>query len=124
MFPTGQTKDNPKHSTKMHTTTVRIPGPIYTFAKEVVESGEAGATTLDDLVVWSLDDRLKKINEAIIDARLAHMAKDDTYEAAAVELYELYDASASENLPAKAFEPLRPARAQVAHARRAEALND
>jgi hypothetical protein len=131
MSPTGHSKDNPKPGSKMHTTTIRIPGQIYAFAKEVLESGEAEVTTLNDLVVSSLEDRLKKINESRIDARLARMAEDEAYQAAAVGLYELYDANASENLPGGTIEALRPAfkavraaRTHAAHAKRAEALNE
>lgn len=70
---------------KYQSTTVRIPSPIYERAKAVVEKREY-ASSLNELMVDALEQKLTELDEAQIDAAFAQMADDPDYQRDAVAL--------------------------------------
>ena len=79
-----------------HTTTVRIPLPVYDQVKCVVEkeSRGSGATiSLNDLIVSAIKAYLKMYQRRRIDAALAAMAEDADYQKEASLLAEEFEHS-------------------------------
>lgn len=114
----------PSSVKKIRTTTIRMPEPVYEFAQEVLESEEAGATTLNELIVSSLEARLKDIQEARIDAGFSQLAHDETYQGVARRLYKLYEDNASENVPRKVPVPSEGPRVHFANAGAVKSHNE
>lgn len=65
---------------KLQVTTVRVPSSLYNKAKAIVAQGTEEASSLNDLIVDSLRERLRKILEAQIDAEFAEMKNDRCYQ--------------------------------------------
>jgi hypothetical protein len=101
---------------KIRTTTIRMPEPVYQFAQEVVKSTEAGADTLNELIVSSLAARLKEIQDARIDASFSRAAHDEGYQAVSRRLYALLEENASESLPGRTAAASGTRRTEVASA--------
>lgn len=72
----------PATASKMHlqTTTVRLPRRLYEKAREVVEKGWTEASSFNELLVESLDNRLKELRRAQIDAEFDQMKNDVQYD--------------------------------------------
>jgi len=60
----------------LQTTTVRLPRGLYERAREVVKKGWTEASSLNELLVESLDNRLKELRRAQIDAEFEEMSRD------------------------------------------------
>jgi Arc/MetJ-type ribon-helix-helix transcriptional regulator len=61
------------------TTTVRLPRRLYEEARELVEQGCTNASSLNELLVEALRNRLKQVRRANIDAEFAEMRHDAQY---------------------------------------------
>jgi hypothetical protein len=68
----------PKSS--LQTTTVRLPKRLYEEARQALETGETGASSLNDLLVQSLAERLQRARREIIDREFESMKGDDKYQ--------------------------------------------
>ena len=63
----------------LQSTTVRLPRGLYERAREVVEKGWTEAGSLNELLVESLDNRLKEVFRAKVDAEFEDMKNDAQY---------------------------------------------
>jgi len=64
---------------KSQTTTVRLPKPLYEEARCALEKGTTDASSLNDLLVNSLTDKLRQLRRERIDAEFAEMKHDAQY---------------------------------------------
>jgi len=64
---------------KLQTTTVRLPKPLYEEARSVVENGSTEAKSLNDFIVTAIKTYLRIYERKQIDAAFAGMAKDTEY---------------------------------------------
>ena len=62
--------------TALQTTTVRLPRRLYEEARYALEKGETEASSLNDLLVQSLDERLQRMRREWIDRDFAQMKND------------------------------------------------
>jgi hypothetical protein len=78
-----------------HTTTVRLPRPVYDQARCVVdkEKGGISAISLNDLIVAAITTYLKMYKRRQIDAAFACMAQDADYQKEAKLLAEEFEYS-------------------------------
>ena len=63
----------------LQTTTVRLPRQLYEEARGMVETGAANASSLNELLVDSLDEKLKQLRRSRIDAEFAGMRTDPQF---------------------------------------------
>jgi hypothetical protein len=68
----------PKSS--LQTTTVRLPKRLYEEARRALEKGEMGASSMNDLLVQSLEERLQRARREIIDREFEGMKGDEKYQ--------------------------------------------
>lgn len=67
------TAHKPKAQT---TTTVRLPRGLYEQAQCVLKKGETDATSFNELVVDSLNEKLQQVKRRLIDEKFAEMRHD------------------------------------------------
>jgi hypothetical protein len=79
-------------SREYQNTTVRLPKRVYELAKTAVERSEA-ASSFNDFVVQAIEQKLRQLTEAEIDAAFAHMADDPEYQRDAVALATEFEKS-------------------------------
>jgi hypothetical protein len=72
-------KRNTMPATACKTTTVRLPRRLYEEARRVVEQGCTSASSFNELLVDALNNRLKQVRRAQIDAEFAEMRNDAQY---------------------------------------------
>jgi len=60
----------------LQTTTVRLPRHLYEDAQRALENGATEATSLNELLVQSLEERLKRLRRELIDREFIHMRND------------------------------------------------
>jgi len=70
---------------RFQSTTIRLPEQIYERAKALVERREY-ASSMNELVVEALAEKLASLEEAAIDAAFAGMADDPAYQRQAVAI--------------------------------------
>jgi len=63
----------------LQTTTVRLPKRLYEAARSALEKGETNARSLNDLLVESLEEKLRRVRRELIDAEFAAMKNDAQY---------------------------------------------
>ena len=63
----------------LQSTTVRLPRRLYEEARRALEKGQTDATSLNDLLVQSLEERLRKVRREFIDREFAKMKNDARY---------------------------------------------
>jgi hypothetical protein len=73
-------------------TTIRLPKQVYELARTAVEKSEA-ASSLNDFVVQAIEQKLRQLTEAEIDAAFAHMSDDPDYQRDAVALAKEFEKS-------------------------------
>jgi hypothetical protein len=61
---------------QLQTTTVRLPRRLYESAREVLEEGWTEASSFNELLVESLENRLKELRRARIDSEFGEMKND------------------------------------------------
>jgi len=64
----------------LQTTTVRLPRRLYEEARRALEKGETDASSLNDLLVRSLEERLQRVRREFIDREFAKMKHDTHYQ--------------------------------------------
>ncbi len=99
-------------------TTVRLPKQVYELAKTAVEKSEA-ASSFNDFVVQAIEQKLRQLTEAEIDAAFAQMADDPDYRRDAVALAKEFEKSDWEasRVTETAHEPAPKARASKTRSR-------
>lgn len=68
------------HKSTLQTTTVRLPRRLYEEARRALEKGDTEASSLNDLLVQSLEERLKRLQRELIDREFEHMRNDRQYQ--------------------------------------------
>ena len=63
----------------LQTTTVRLPRQLYEQARDVLGTGTTEATSLNELLVEALRQKLRELRRAQIDAGFAEMKNDAQY---------------------------------------------
>jgi hypothetical protein len=87
------------HSDKKYqSTTVRLPRQVYEHAKKVI-NGTPG-WSFNEFVVLAIEEKVRRLTEAEIDAAFAQMAQDPDYQRDAVAMAREFEKSDWE-----AFEP-------------------
>src|SRR5712692_4246208 len=74
-------------------TTLRLPGPLYTQAKSLVEKGACAAETLNDFFVTAVRAYVRLLERRRIDAAFRGMAEDTAYQREAQLIAEEIEAS-------------------------------
>jgi hypothetical protein len=72
-------------------TTVRLPRQVYERAKTVVVRSRA--SSFNDFVVQAIEEKVRRLTEAEIDAAFAHMANDTDYQRASNALAREFETS-------------------------------
>lgn len=80
------------HRKEYQNTTVRLPKRVYDLAKTAVAKSEA-ASSFNDFVVQAIEQRLRQLTEAEIDAAFAHMADDLDYQHDALAMAHEFEKS-------------------------------
>jgi metal-responsive CopG/Arc/MetJ family transcriptional regulator len=65
---------------KLQTTTIRLPKPLYEEARSIVEKGSTEAKSLNDFIVTAIKTYLRIYERKQIDAAFAGMAQDTEYQ--------------------------------------------
>ena len=86
------------HKHSLQTTTVRLPRWLYDEARKAVESRRTDATSLNELVVNSLNATLKRLTREEIDADFASMRSDAQYRRESDNLAEQFAKNDAETL--------------------------
>ena len=86
------------HKSNLQITTVRLPRSLYQEAKSVVEKGITPASSLNDLLVDSLSEKLKQLRRQRIDAEFAGMKHDIAYQRESASLSEQFSGNDAETL--------------------------
>lgn len=79
-------------------TTVRVPRHIYDQAKTVI--GRSQGSSFNEFVVQAIEEKVRRLTEAEIDAAFAQMAHDEDYQRESVVLAREFERS-----DWKAFDP-------------------
>jgi hypothetical protein len=69
----------PARKSALQTTTVRLPRRLYDEARHALEKGETEASSLNDLLVQSLEAWLQRVRREWIDREFAQMKNDSQY---------------------------------------------
>jgi L-lactate utilization protein LutC len=72
-------------------TTVRMPRHIYDRAKTVVVRSQA--SSFNEFVVQAIEEKVRRLTEAEIDAAFAHMAHDANYQSSSIALANEFEKS-------------------------------
>jgi hypothetical protein len=72
-------------------TTVRLPRRVYEQAKTVAVKSEA--SSLNEFVVQAIEEKIRRLSEAEIDAAFAEMAKDEDYQRTSIALASEFEKS-------------------------------
>jgi hypothetical protein len=67
------------HKSALQTTTVRLPKRLYEAARCALAKGETEASSFNDLLVESLEEKLEQLRRQLIDAEFAEMKNDAQY---------------------------------------------
>ncbi|HLB89508.1 MAG TPA: YlcI/YnfO family protein [Terriglobales bacterium] len=73
-------------------TTVRLPKKVYEKAKTVVSRTE-GASSFNEFVVQAIEEKVRRLAEAEIDAAFAQMAHDPNYQHDSIALAKEFELS-------------------------------
>ncbi len=96
MSAKSKTTTSDRH--RVLTTTVRLPKILYEQARRVLEEGQTEANSLNELLVDSLQERLKQLQRAEIDAGFAVMKDDTQYHSESALLAEQFASNDRETL--------------------------
>jgi len=81
----------PTASKKYQNTTVRMPRHVYEQAKTVI--GRSHASSFNEFVVQAVEEKVRSLTEAEIDAAFAQMAADPDYQRDSVALARDFEKS-------------------------------
>jgi hypothetical protein len=91
----------PARKRTLQTTTVRLPRRLYEEARSAVEKGTAEASSLNDLLVDSLSEKLKQLRRKQIDAEFVEMKDDARYHHESDQLAQEFDSNDRDTLAAE-----------------------
>jgi len=86
------------HKSSLLTTTVRLPKRLYEEARGALEKGKAGASSLNDLLIKSLEEKLKQLRRESIDTEFAEMRNDAQYHRESLAIAKEFASSDGETL--------------------------
>jgi hypothetical protein len=86
------------HKSTLQTTTVRLPRRLYEEARRALEKGDTEASSLNDLLVQSLEERLKRLQRELIDREFEQMKYDRHYQRESKVIAKQFAASDRETL--------------------------
>src|SRR5689334_19056026 len=86
------------HKTKLQSTTVRLPRGLYEQAMRALENGETMARSLNELLVYSLGEKLQQIERAAIDEEFAAMLHDEKHQRESEKLTRQFASNDAETL--------------------------
>jgi hypothetical protein len=72
-------------------TTVRLPRHVYEQAKSVAVQSQA--SSFNEFVVQAIEEKVRRLTEAEIDAAFAHMANDEDYQRSSLALASEFETS-------------------------------
>src|SRR5580693_9883036 len=72
-------------------TTLRVPKYIYERARQVVSRSEAAS--FNEFVVQAIEEKVRRLTEAEIDAAFAQMAHDTNYQSSSIALSREFEKS-------------------------------
>ncbi len=72
-------------------TTVRLPRHVYERAKTVALQSQA--SSFNEFVVQAIEEKVRRLREAEIDAAFAQMANDDEYQCSSIALAREFEKS-------------------------------
>jgi ATP-dependent protease HslVU (ClpYQ) peptidase subunit len=72
-------------------TTVRLPRQVYEQAKTVAVQSQA--SSFNEFVVQAIEEKVRRLTEAEIDAAFAHMANDADYQHSSIALASEFEKS-------------------------------
>ncbi|HUI42351.1 MAG TPA: CopG family transcriptional regulator [Terriglobia bacterium] len=81
-----------KRATKVQTT-VRLPKPLYDKAKQLIRRGEVRVGSVNELMIESLQSRIRAVERQHIDAQFASMSEDRHYQRQAERVTEEFEPS-------------------------------
>jgi hypothetical protein len=82
----------------LQTTTVRLPRHLYEEARRALEKGDTEASSLNGLLVQSLEERLKRLHRELIDREFEQMKNDRQYQRESAVIAQQFAASDRETL--------------------------
>ena len=117
----------PSAASPFQSTTLRVPKRVYELAKDAIRRSQQ--SSFNEFVVQAIEEKLRRMTEAQIDAAFASMADDADYQDTAVAMAREFETSdwqamqESASEPAISARPLRKAlnRAKEAHGRTSKA---
>jgi Arc/MetJ-type ribon-helix-helix transcriptional regulator len=80
-------------------TTVRVPRHIYEQARSAIERGQA--SSFNEFIVQAIEEKVRRLTEAEIDAAFSQMASDTDYQRDAVAMATEFEKSDWEALQAR-----------------------
>ncbi len=81
----------PVAANKYQNTTVRLPRQVYERAKTVVLQSQA--SSFNEFVVQAIEEKVRRLTEAEIDAAFAQMAHDSDYQRGSIALANEFERS-------------------------------
>jgi len=84
--------------TILKTTTVRLPRRLYEEARRMVEKRATDANSFNDLLIESLEARLKQLRRERIDAEFASMKNDVQYQKQINTIMQEFDSNDRETI--------------------------
>ena len=81
----------PVAANKYQNTTVRLPRQVYERAKTVVLQSQA--SSFNEFVVQAIEEKVRRLTEAEIDAAFAQMAHDSDYQRSSIALANQFEKS-------------------------------
>ena len=82
----------------LQTTTVRLPRGLYEEAQRALKKGETEARSFNELLVQSLEERLKRLHRELIDREFEQMKNDRQYQRESEVIAKQFAASDRETL--------------------------
>jgi hypothetical protein len=73
-------------------TTVRLPRSVYERAKTVAGESDA-ASSFNEFVVQAIEEKVRRLQEAEVDAAFSEMARDPDYQRSSVALSQEFERS-------------------------------
>lgn len=96
---------------KYQNTTVRMPRQVYERAKTAIRRSQAAS--FNEFVVQAIEEKVRRLSEAEIDAAFAHMADDPGYLRDSIGLAREFEKSDWEALEPGVESPIRMSHTNV-----------
>jgi len=91
---------------KYQNTTLRVPKKVYDQAKNALS--HSVGSSFNEFVVEAVEEKLRRLREAEIDAAFAHMAEDADYQRSSIAMAQEFEKSDGETFRALQGESIGP----------------